>query len=67
MLCIDEVHLFVQLGLTFCQEFALLQSVLFKKLRVKASPSAELYRFHTTVPVLSMMATCNQSMVAQIY
>jgi superfamily II DNA helicase RecQ len=65
MLCIDEVHMFVQFGLTFRQEFALLQSVLFKKLRVKASPSAELSRFHTAVPVLFMTATCNQSMVAQ--
>jgi superfamily II DNA helicase RecQ len=66
MLCIDEVHLFVQFGLTFCQEFALLQSVLFKKLQVKASPSAEPSCFHTTVPFLFMTATCNQSMVAQI-
>ena len=66
MLCIDEVHLFVQFGLTFCQEFALLQSVLFKQLRVKASPSAKLSRFHTTVPAPFMTATCNQSMVAQI-
>jgi superfamily II DNA helicase RecQ len=66
MIYIDEVHLFVQFGLTFCQEFALLQSVLFKKLQVKGSPSAELSRFHTTVPGLFMTATCNQSMVAQI-
>jgi superfamily II DNA helicase RecQ len=67
MLCIDEVHLFVQFGHTFCQEFALLQPVLFKKLRVlQVSPSAELSRFHTTVPVLFMTATCNQTMVEQI-
>ena len=66
MLCIDEVHLFVQFGLTFRQEFALLQSVLFKKLRVQASASAEPSRFHTTVPVLFMTATCNQTMVEQI-
>jgi superfamily II DNA helicase RecQ len=32
MLCVDEVHLFVQFGLTFRQELAQLQSVLFKKL-----------------------------------
>jgi hypothetical protein len=66
MLCIDEVHQFAQFRLTFCQEFALLQSVLFKQLRVKASPSVKLSRSHTTAPVLFMMATCNQSMVAQI-
>jgi superfamily II DNA helicase RecQ len=66
MLCIDEVHLFVQFGLTFCQEFALLQSVLFKKLLVQVSPSAEQSRFHTNVPVLFMTATCNQTMVEQI-
>jgi superfamily II DNA helicase RecQ len=66
MLCIDELHLFVQFGLTFRQEFALLQSLLFKKLRVKASLSAKLSRFHTTVPVLFMTTTCNRSMVAQI-
>jgi hypothetical protein len=67
MLCIDEVHLFVQFRLTFCQEFALLQPVLFKKLRVQVSrPSAKLSRFHTTVPVLFMTATCNQTMVEKI-
>jgi superfamily II DNA helicase RecQ len=66
MLCIDEVHLFVHYGLTFRQEFALLQLALFKKLRVKASSSAQLACFHTTVPVLFMTATCNLSMVAQI-
>jgi hypothetical protein len=68
MLCIDEVHLVVQFGHTFRQEFALLQLVLFKKLQVlQVSPSAELSRFHTsTVPVLFMMATCNQTMVEQI-
>jgi hypothetical protein len=68
MLCIDEVHLFVQFGLTFRQEFALLQLVLFKKLRVlQVSPrSVELSSFHTTVPVLFMMTICNQTMVEQI-
>jgi superfamily II DNA helicase RecQ len=66
MLCIDEVHFLVQLRLTFRQEFALLQLVLFKKFRVQVSPSAELSRFHTTVPVLFMTATCNQTMVEQI-
>jgi hypothetical protein len=66
MLCIDEVPLFVQFGLTFRQEFALLQPVLFKKLRAQVSPSTELSRFHTTVPVLFMMATCIQTMVVQI-
>jgi superfamily II DNA helicase RecQ len=65
--CINEVHLFVQLGLTFHQDFALLQPVLFKKLQVnQVSPSAKLSSFHTTVPVLFMTATCNQTMVEQI-
>jgi superfamily II DNA helicase RecQ len=66
MLYVDEVHLFVQFGLTIRQEFAQLQSVLFKKLQVKASPSADLSRVHTSVPVLFMTATCNKTMLDQI-
>jgi superfamily II DNA helicase RecQ len=66
MLCVDEVHLFVQFRLTFRQEFAQLQSALFKKLRVKASPSADPSRAHTSVPVLFMTATCNKTMLDQI-
>jgi hypothetical protein len=70
MLCIGKVHLFVQFvqfGLTFQQEFALLHLVLSKNLQVKASTSAELSHIHTSVPVLFiMMATCNQKMVEQI-
>jgi superfamily II DNA helicase RecQ len=66
MLCANEVHLFVQSGLTFRQEFAQLQSVLFKKLHVKASPSAGPSRVHISVPVLFMTATSNKTMLDQI-
>jgi hypothetical protein len=66
MLCIDEAHLFVQVGLAFQQEFALLQLALLEKLQAKASPSAKLSCFHISVTVLSVMATCNQMMVEQI-
>jgi superfamily II DNA helicase RecQ len=65
MLCIDKVHLFVHFGLAFWQDqFVQLQSVLLKKVQVKASPSAKPSQFYTSVPVLLLMtATCNQMMV----
>ena len=60
LVCIDEVHLFVQFGLWFRSEFVHLKSVLFDHLRRGADSDK------TLVPVLFMTATCDRDLLGQL-
>ena len=60
LVCIDEVHLFVQFGLWFRSEFVRLKSVLFDHLRRGADSDK------TLVPVLFMTATCDRDLLGQL-
>ena len=51
LICIDEIHLFVDFGCTFRTSFQLLNNKLFSKLRINNTTS--------TVPLLLMTATFN--------
>jgi superfamily II DNA helicase RecQ len=57
LVCIDEVHLFVQFGFWFRSEFVCLKSVLFDRLRCGADSEK------THVPVLFLTATCDRDLL----
>jgi hypothetical protein len=57
---IDEIHLFVHFARSFRQEFAWLKPYLFSKLQSRGSSS------RTTVPVLFMTATCNETIMKNV-
>jgi superfamily II DNA helicase RecQ len=57
---VDEIHLFVHFARSFRQEFAWLKPYLFSKLQSRGSSS------RTTVPVLFMTATCNESILKNV-
>jgi superfamily II DNA helicase RecQ len=57
---VDEIHLFVHFARSFRQEFAWLKPYLFSKLQYRGSSS------RTTVPVLFMTATCNETIVKNV-
>jgi superfamily II DNA helicase RecQ len=57
---VDEIHLFVLFARSFRQEFAWLKPYLFSKLQSRGSTS------RTTVPVLFMTATCNESILNKV-
>ena len=57
---VDEIHLFVHFARSFRQEFAWLKDCLFSKLHYRGSSS------RTTVPVLFMTATCNETIMKNV-
>ena len=56
LFCIDEVHLFVQFGLSFRRQFQELRQVIINYFRV---PNTEIYK----VPLLFMTATFNNMLM----
>jgi hypothetical protein len=57
---VDEIHLFVHFARSFRQEFAWLKPYLFSKLQARGSA------MRTTVPVLFMTATCNETILENV-
>jgi hypothetical protein len=57
---VDEIHLFVHFARSFRQEFAWLKPYLFSKLQSRGSSS------RTTIPVLFMIATCNETIMKNV-
>jgi hypothetical protein len=57
---VDEIHLFVHFARSFRQEFAWLKPYLFSKLQARGSSA------RTSVPVLFMTATCNESIMKSV-
>ena len=62
MVCIDEVHLFTHLGMTFRKEFKDLTPLLFDKLKVAGSGNNS----STKVPIFFMTASCTKGVVEVI-
>ena len=55
---VDEIQLFVHYGLSFCHQFAMLSTTLFRDFKINK---------HTTkIPVLSMTATCTVEILKQL-
>jgi superfamily II DNA helicase RecQ len=61
LVCVDELHLFVQFGLWFRSEFSALRSILFDKLK-----SGDDSTTTSHVPILFMSATCDKATVEQL-
>jgi hypothetical protein len=62
MVCLDEIHIFLEHALNFRDEFSDLKSFLFQKLHVKNGKPNELL-----VPILSIMATADKNLVEVAY
>jgi hypothetical protein len=61
VVCVDELHLFVQFGLWFRSEFSALRIILFDKLKSSDDSTTTLH-----LPILFMSATCNNATVEQL-
>lgn len=61
LICIDEVHLFIEFGLSFRKDFLSLREKLFNKIIVPSTSPINLNQNSTTLklPLLCMTATCN--------
>lgn len=57
MICIDEVHQFVEFGITFRKEFSKLKNLISTLMHSPSSPLS-----HMDVPILCMTATFNSSL-----
>jgi hypothetical protein len=64
MVCVNKVHLFAHVGLTFRKEFQQLTPKLFSKLDLGRSKLQS--KLQTNIPLLFMMATCTQFVVGRI-
>jgi hypothetical protein len=68
LLCIDEVHQFVEYGrsTSFCQSFCdIKDKLILPKLVLLSSSSTNNKYINTTVPILCMSATLNKYLVKQ--
>ena len=66
LICVDEVHLFVEFGLSFRKDFLLLRHILFNKIISFNNASSNTISGTRTIlkiPLICMTATCNMQLL----
>ena len=67
LLCVDEVHQFVEYGTTFRTTFRTIKDLLLIPMLVQSTSTMQNNKFiNTTVPILFMSATMNKSILSQL-